>query len=82
LPGPGLRSADRLAEHVGTTRALGDLDDTELVDMNGSYCAPSQTSDAYRVGRCALNTNDDAELPIVAASGLLSMLRMNMSISA
>jgi hypothetical protein len=32
--------------------------------------------------RRALDTNDNAELPIVATSGLPSSLRMNMPISA
>jgi hypothetical protein len=34
---------------------------------------PSSTSDAYIGVRRALDTNDDAELPIVAPSGLLKV---------
>jgi hypothetical protein len=76
-------------EHPRTVAAIGG----SRADDSGPLPAPNWKSeqlpansrsavDPRRVDRRALDTNDDAELPIVAASGQLSKLRVNMPISA
>jgi hypothetical protein len=55
----------------------------DLVDLHPMpISAPKTAKHTESAERHALDKNDHAELPIVAASGLPSRLRVNMPISA